>query len=170
MNRVGFAATTIGATLARAPTDGEPSPLRPGPGLASISRSGAAHAFDARAEYANDRHDVETHAWRVDTAARRDAPAAAEERRMRSLIDFYATQVRLLWEWRGGRVALAKRLLVTLIVAAVSFAVTAALLPGIAITTWTASIVAVALMSLFNAVLRPLVLAIVVPRSLILTG
>ncbi|MFL5756558.1 MAG: phage holin family protein [Chloroflexota bacterium] len=89
---------------------------------------------------------------------------------MRSLIDFYATQVRLLWEWRGGRVALAKRLLVTLVVAAVSFAVTAALLPGIAITTVTASIVAVALMSVFNAVLRPIVLAIVVPRSLILTG
>ena len=30
----------------------------------------------------------------------------------------YATQLRVLWEWRGGRRALLKRLLITLVVSA----------------------------------------------------
>ena len=36
---------------------------------------------------------------------------------MTRLIEFYKTQVRILWEWRGGPVALVKRLLITFIVA-----------------------------------------------------
>ena len=38
------------------------------------------------------------------------------------LKDLYSTQVRLLWEWRGGRRALLKRLVITLVVATISFA------------------------------------------------
>ncbi len=38
---------------------------------------------------------------------------------MRRLLDFYATQVKVLWEWRGGRRALLKRLLITVTVATV---------------------------------------------------
>ena len=34
-------------------------------------------------------------------------------RRMGRLIDFYATQARILWEWRGGPWALFKRLVIT---------------------------------------------------------
>ncbi len=33
------------------------------------------------------------------------------------LTSFYATQLRVLWEWKGGRVALLKRLVITLVVA-----------------------------------------------------
>ena len=44
---------------------------------------------------------------------------------MSRLISFYGTQLRVLWEWRGGPVALVKRLLITLVVAAVSFLLTA---------------------------------------------
>jgi hypothetical protein len=52
---------------------------------------------------------------------------------MSRLFGFYGTQLRVLWEWRGGRIALLKRLLITLIVAAVSFAATAWLLPRLTV-------------------------------------
>ena len=48
-----------------------------------------------------------------------------------SPIDLYRTQLRVLWEWRGGRRALIKRLLITLVVSAIAFGVTAWLLPSI---------------------------------------
>lgn len=83
---------------------------------------------------------------------------------------FYKTQLRVLWEWRGGRLALVKRLLVTLIVGAVSFWLTAWLLPGITVDRLLDAIVVVIVMALINAIIRPLVLGFVGPRSLILTG
>ena len=46
---------------------------------------------------------------------------------MSRLLGFYETQLRVLWEWRGGPVALLKRLLITLVVATVSFLATAAI-------------------------------------------
>ena len=48
-----------------------------------------------------------------------------------NLAALYTTQLRVLWEWRGGRKALLKRLLITLIVSTVAFLLTAWLLPGI---------------------------------------
>jgi uncharacterized membrane protein YvlD (DUF360 family) len=89
---------------------------------------------------------------------------------LKRLIDFYATQLRLLWEWRGGRLALLRRLVVTVVVATISFAVTAWLLPGLTVASLSAAALAVILISLFNAVIRPVVLAALVPVSLILTG
>ena len=89
---------------------------------------------------------------------------------MKGLVDFYATQVRLLWEWRGGRLALLKRLVITLAVATLSFALTAALLPGLSVASLSAAALAVILIALFNALVRPLALAFIAPRSLILTG
>ena len=47
---------------------------------------------------------------------------------MSRLLGFYATQLRVLWEWRGGPVALLKRLIITLVVATVSFLATAGIL------------------------------------------
>ena len=44
------------------------------------------------------------------------------------LFGFYGVQIRILWEWRGGRLALLRRLLVTLIVATVSFLATAGIM------------------------------------------
>ena len=50
-----------------------------------------------------------------------------------NLMHLYSTQLRVLWEWRGGRKALAKRLLITLVVGTIAFAATAWLLPSITI-------------------------------------
>ena len=33
---------------------------------------------------------------------------------MSRILDFYKTQFRILWEWRGGRRALLKRMVITL--------------------------------------------------------
>jgi uncharacterized membrane protein YvlD (DUF360 family) len=89
---------------------------------------------------------------------------------MRSLRDFYSTQARILWEWRGGRRAMVKRLVITLLVSTVSLLATAGLLPGIAVGRALDAVVAVVLMTLFNALIRPVLLAVVAARSLILLG
>jgi uncharacterized membrane protein YvlD (DUF360 family) len=89
---------------------------------------------------------------------------------MRDLFDVYATQARLLWEWRGGPWSLVKRGLLTLIVATFSFALTAWLIPGIEIASFGAAVLAVILVALFNALVRPVLLAIVAPWSLIAMG
>ena len=86
------------------------------------------------------------------------------------LASFYATQLRVLWEWKGGRVALVKRLLITLVVATISFLATAWLLPRMQIDRPLDAVVAVILIALFNAAIRPVVLALAAPVSLILVG
>jgi uncharacterized membrane protein YvlD (DUF360 family) len=87
------------------------------------------------------------------------------------IIGFYGEQVRVLWEWRGGRVALLKRLLITLIVATVSFAATAGIMGSrFVVDRVIDAVVAVILIALFNAIVRPVVLALAAPISLILVG
>src|SRR6188508_2124977 len=88
------------------------------------------------------------------------------------LTSFYATQLRVLWEWKGGRVALLKRLVITLVVAALSFLATAWLLPRMSIDDPVVlnATIAVVLIALFNAAVRPVVLALAAPVSLILVG
>lgn len=88
------------------------------------------------------------------------------------LLSFYATQFRVLWEWKGGRIALLKRLIFTLVVAAISFLATAWLLPRMAIDSPVGlnAAIAVILIALFNAAIRPVVLALAAPVSLILVG
>ena len=86
------------------------------------------------------------------------------------LANFYATQLRVLWEWKGGRVALLKRLVITLVVATISFLATAWLLPRMTIDRPQDAVVAVILIALFNAAIRPVVLALAAPVSLILVG
>ena len=89
---------------------------------------------------------------------------------MSRLLGFYATQIRVLWEWRGGRVALVKRLLITLVVAALSFIATAWLLPRLTVDRLIDAVIAVILIALFNAIVRPVVLALAAPVSLILVA
>jgi uncharacterized membrane protein YvlD (DUF360 family) len=89
---------------------------------------------------------------------------------MGRLIDLYATQLRILWEWRGGPTGLLKRIGIVTVVAIVSFALTAAILPGIRVESFLSGVLAVALVALFNALIRPVVLLFVAPRSLILTA
>ena len=88
------------------------------------------------------------------------------------LTSFYATQLRVLWEWKGGRVALLKRLIITLVVATISFLATAWLLPRMTIDrpVGVNAAIAVILIALFNAAVRPVVLALAAPVSLILVG
>ncbi len=89
---------------------------------------------------------------------------------MRRLLDFYGTQVRVLWEWRGGRLALLRRLIITLVVATVSFLATVWLLPRMTIDRPLDAAIAVIFIALFNAAVRPVILALAAPVSLILVG
>jgi uncharacterized membrane protein YvlD (DUF360 family) len=88
------------------------------------------------------------------------------------LASFYATQLRVLWEWKGGRAALLKRLVITLVVATISFLGTAWLLPRMVIDSPVGlnAATAVILIALFSAAIRPVVLALAAPVSLILVG
>jgi uncharacterized membrane protein YvlD (DUF360 family) len=87
------------------------------------------------------------------------------------IVGFYGEQIRVLWEWRGGRVALLKRLVITLIVATISFAATAYIMGSrFTVDRVLDAVVAVILMALFNAIVRPVVLALAAPISLILVA
>ncbi len=87
-----------------------------------------------------------------------------------SLRDFYATQIRVLWEWRGGPVALLKRLILTLVVATLSFIATAWVMPGLTVDRAIDAALAVIFIALFNAAIRPVALAFAARVSLVLVG
>ena len=70
---------------------------------------------------------------------------------MGKVLELYRTQIDVLWEWPGGPVALVKRLLITLVVAAIAFLLTAWLLPSLTVDRVVAAVAAVVLMALFNA-------------------
>jgi uncharacterized membrane protein YvlD (DUF360 family) len=89
---------------------------------------------------------------------------------MSSLTELYGTQLRILWEWRGGPWALIKRLVITLVVSTFSLVLTAAILPGVQVGRVYEAALAVILMALFNALVRPVLLTFVAPRSLVLLG
>ena len=90
---------------------------------------------------------------------------------MSRLLGFYETQLRVLWEWRGGPVALLKRLLITLVVATVSFLATAAIFGSrFSVDRVIDGVIAVILIALFNAAIRPVILTLAAPVSLILVG
>ncbi len=86
------------------------------------------------------------------------------------LVDFYQTQLRVLWDWKGGRSALLRRFVVTSLLAAVAFLVTARIVPGMTVDGFRPALVAVIVIAAFNAVVRSLVLVLVAPFSLVLTG
>jgi uncharacterized membrane protein YvlD (DUF360 family) len=89
---------------------------------------------------------------------------------MSRLLSFYGTQLRVLWEWRGGRIALLKRLIITLVVATISFMATAWIMPRLSVDRVLDAAIAVILIALFNAAIRPVVLALAAPISLILVA
>jgi len=89
---------------------------------------------------------------------------------MTDLLNLYRTQFRILWNWRGGPWSLTKRIAITVLVSTVAFLSTAWHLPGISVTRALDAIIAVILMGLFNVLVRPFLLALVAPRSLVLTG
>jgi len=80
---------------------------------------------------------------------------------LRRLFAFYALQIRLVWEWRPGRVALVRRAVVTLAVGAISLGVAAYVLPGVAVRDPGTAATVVVLMAALNALVRPVLLALV---------
>jgi uncharacterized membrane protein YvlD (DUF360 family) len=90
---------------------------------------------------------------------------------MSRLLGFYATQLRVLRDWRGGPVSLARRLILTLAIATVSFMATAWIMQSrLTVDRILDGVVAVILIALFNALIRPVVLVLIAPISLVLTG
>src|SRR3954453_14720274 len=89
---------------------------------------------------------------------------------LQRLGSFYALQFPLLWQWKPGRRALARRLAVTFLVAWASFAATIWLLPGISAQDQGQIIAAVIALALLNALVRPLFLALLAPVSIVLVG
>lgn len=89
---------------------------------------------------------------------------------LRRLVAFYALQFRLLWQWKPGRRALLRRLVVTFVVAFISLGITIWLLPGISATDWGQIALAVIVLSLLNALVRPIILAVLAPISVVLIG
>ena len=64
-------------------------------------------------------------------AARRPTLAAVSA--LARLVDFYRAQIELIWNWRRGRRQLLLRAAVSFVVAFLSLAATAAILPGVRI-------------------------------------
>jgi uncharacterized membrane protein YvlD (DUF360 family) len=89
---------------------------------------------------------------------------------MASPLDIYRNQARLIWEWRGGPLSLLRRAVITLVVSGIALAITAWLFASITIDTPLTAVTAVLLMGAFNLLVRPLILALAAPISLILTG
>jgi uncharacterized membrane protein YvlD (DUF360 family) len=87
---------------------------------------------------------------------------------LRRLVNFYRLQFELIWHWRPGRTQLLRRAAVSFGVAMVSLAATAVLLPGLRIDTPLALALAVIIIGVLSALVRPLLLAIVAPVSPVL--
>jgi uncharacterized membrane protein YvlD (DUF360 family) len=89
---------------------------------------------------------------------------------VKRVVAFYAMQIRLLWHWQGGIIAASRRLVVTLVVASVSFAIAAFLTPGFSMRAPYDGAFAVILLTGFNVLIRPLVVMVFVPWSLVITA
>jgi uncharacterized membrane protein YvlD (DUF360 family) len=89
---------------------------------------------------------------------------------LQRLIDFYRVQFRLMWTWRTGRRAFVRRVLVSLATSFVAFGAMVWVVPGITVRDWLAIAQAVIVITLVNAFVRPLIIALVSARSLALTG
>ena len=87
---------------------------------------------------------------------------------LRRLLEFYRVQVELIWNWRRGRRQLLVRAVVSFVVAFVSLAATGALLPGVTFVSPLSIALSVVFIGLLAALVRPVLLAIVAPHSLVL--
>jgi uncharacterized membrane protein YvlD (DUF360 family) len=89
---------------------------------------------------------------------------------IRRLVAFYGLQVELIRKWRPGRRALIRRALISFVVSLISLAATIRLLPGMQATDPGAVIVAVIVLALLNMLIRPLILGVLAPLSVILVA
>ena len=79
---------------------------------------------------------------------------------IRRVLSFYKLQVEVLWKWRPGRRALLKRMIVSLICGTIALLLTVAILPGLTAENFETIVAAVIVLALFNAMVRPVVLAL----------
>ena len=87
---------------------------------------------------------------------------------LRRLGRLYRTQFELLWRWRLGRRALIKRALVALVAGVIAFNITAWLLPGLLrIDELGGGLVAVLVIAALNLLVRPVILGLVMGRSIV---
>src|SRR4051794_39782046 len=89
---------------------------------------------------------------------------------MTRYLNLYRTQFRVLRHWQGGPAALIWRLVLVLLLSAVAFAITDWIDPGIHTNGVIGALEIVVVMAVLNAVVRPLLLFLVAPHSLPLTG
>ncbi len=87
---------------------------------------------------------------------------------LRRLLSFYGLQLELVWEWRPGRRMLLRRVLVSFLVAFAALGLTAAILPGLVIPFPFSLALAVLVIAVLSALVRPALLALVAPFSLVL--
>ena len=100
-------------------------------------------------------------------------PRRPEERTLtpvRRLADFYLLQLRLLWTWRRGRRDLVVRGVVSFLFAFVSLGITIVVLPGIHVRNVLTVGEAVVVFAILNALVRPVLLAILLPLSIVAVG
>src|SRR3954451_10765465 len=76
------------------------------------------------------------------------------------LASFYRLQLEVLWKWRPGRRALIKRAIVSLATGTLALFLTVVIMPGISVTSGWTLVAAVIVLALFNALIRPVVLAL----------
>jgi uncharacterized membrane protein YvlD (DUF360 family) len=76
------------------------------------------------------------------------------------MLSFYRLQIDVLWNWRPGRVALLRRAIVSLICGTIALLLTVVILPGIRATNLSTIVAAVIILAVFNAVVRPVLLAL----------
>ncbi|HEY5519088.1 MAG TPA: alkaline phosphatase family protein [Candidatus Limnocylindrales bacterium] len=86
---------------------------------------------------------------------------------LRRLFDFYRVQAELVWNWRHGRRHLVWRAIVSFFVGAFALGVTAWLLPGVRVDNFYTLTVVVIAIGALSALVRPLLLRIVAPISLV---
>lgn len=84
---------------------------------------------------------------------------------LRRLVAYYGLALHLLWSWRPGRRALARRAALGLLVGTASLAVAIWVLPGIQAHSPVAIASAVVVLALLNLLIRPVLLAVLAPFS-----
>src|SRR3954469_4277164 len=93
-----------------------------------------------------------------------------DNRPVNDLVALYRTQLQVLRDWRGGPLALLRRLAIVLFVSVVAFLITEWIDPFIEMVHPIGAVEIIVLMALLNAIVRPVLLAFVAPRSLIATA
>ena len=83
------------------------------------------------------------------------------------LLTFYRVQAELLWKWRPGRRALARRLVIALLVGTLALFLTVAVVPGLGVDGAGTVVLAVITLAVTNALLRPVILAVFASISVV---